>query len=306
MPPERAIPEPRPCPNCGFPSPGRYCPDCGQRQGDRLVSVGHLLRDAIDDQLAINSALPRTLGALFLRPGKLTTEYLAGRIASYIPPVRLYLVASVLFFLGLSLQSIFRPDAFRDNANLEVTGDAAGRVLDVRISPANTLGLQTDTETAPDTVIVWVNLGNDALNQRAVTRLHQLAGDSPEQIGRAIAAAALDRAPAGMFLLLPVFALLLKLLYARRGRYYVEHFVFALHTHAFAYLLLMFGLPFQGTFIDAGVVVWMLVYFFLAMRRVYDGPILGTVVRYLVLAVGYLLLLIITMLGVLIVAILFG
>lgn len=270
------------------------------------MSVGLLLRDAIEDQFAINSALPRTLGALVLRPGLLTAEYLAGRIARYIPPVRLYLVASVLFFLLLSLSSFLRSESgpVGDGA-IGSTEDL--QVLDVRILDDGAyFGVQTDTETAPDTVIVWLNLGHDRINERAAARIRELGGASPGQIGRAVATAALGRAPAGMFVLLPVFALLLKLAYARSGRFYVQHFIFALHTHAFAFLLLTLSLPFADTPVQGLVLLWIAAYSFLAMRRVYQGRFLGTFVRFLGLAFAYTMLLSVVMMGVVTVAIVFG
>jgi len=99
-------PEPppsRPCPNCGTTVDDLFCGHCGQRNATRLVSVRNMLMDALEDQLSVNSALPRTLAGLLFRPGFLTQEYVEGRIVRYIAPFRLYLVTSVLFFLGLSL-----------------------------------------------------------------------------------------------------------------------------------------------------------------------------------------------------------
>src|SRR5690606_30196862 len=91
-----------PCLNCGDSTPGRFCPTCGQRKAEVLVSVRTLLADVLEDQLVLNRALPRTLSALLFRPGLLTEEYVRGRIVRYIAPFRLYLVSSVLFFLLMS------------------------------------------------------------------------------------------------------------------------------------------------------------------------------------------------------------
>jgi hypothetical protein len=110
---ERRTPE-RPCLNCGDPTPGNFCRTCGQRKVEVHVSLGRMLLEALDDQFSINSALPRTMGALLARPGHLTREYMSGRIARYIPPFRLYLVTSVLFFLSLSLL----PDLRNPNVHL--------------------------------------------------------------------------------------------------------------------------------------------------------------------------------------------
>jgi hypothetical protein len=42
---------------------------------------------------------------LWFKPGKLTQEFVAGRRASYLPPFRLYLVLSIIFFLAASLSN---------------------------------------------------------------------------------------------------------------------------------------------------------------------------------------------------------
>ena len=122
-----------PCRNCGNKGAGRYCPQCGQRKGEVRVSLRRMLADVLEDQLSINATLPRTLQGILFRPGRLTVDYLNGRIASYIPPFRLYLAASVIFFLVLSIGS--RTERFRvaieqqaDTAAARPTVAEAGRL----------------------------------------------------------------------------------------------------------------------------------------------------------------------------------
>ncbi len=77
----------------------RYCGACGQRAEPPVHSLVHFSRVATEDLTHADSRLWRTLSALLFRPGFLTAEFLAGRRARYLPPVRLYLVLSVAFFL---------------------------------------------------------------------------------------------------------------------------------------------------------------------------------------------------------------
>src|SRR5262245_2906694 len=93
------------CPNCSTPVTGRFCPNCGQRQGVTHTSIARVIRDVLEEQFSLDAPLPRTLVALFFRPGLLTREYMSLRIARYVPPLRLYLACSVIFFLFLSLVS---------------------------------------------------------------------------------------------------------------------------------------------------------------------------------------------------------
>ena len=87
------------CLNCGAPLAGQYCGQCGQRATSRLISVVELLRDAFGDLFELDSRLWRTLLPLLAKPGQLTLDYLEGRRARYMPPFRMYLVFSLVFFL---------------------------------------------------------------------------------------------------------------------------------------------------------------------------------------------------------------
>ncbi|MEO0345248.1 MAG: DUF4286 family protein [Pseudomonadota bacterium] len=87
------------CLNCGATLRGQYCWNCGQRGNTRLISLGELIRDAFGDMFELDSRLWRTLIPLVTKPGHLTAEYLRGRRARFMPPFRMYLVLSFLFFL---------------------------------------------------------------------------------------------------------------------------------------------------------------------------------------------------------------
>src|SRR5581483_6144964 len=87
------------CANCGATLTGHYCSSCGQKGEHPVHSLWHFISEATEDLTHADSRIWRTIGALLFKPGFLTTEFLAGRRARYLPPIRLYLVTSVLFFL---------------------------------------------------------------------------------------------------------------------------------------------------------------------------------------------------------------
>jgi hypothetical protein len=93
------LPDHLDCLNCGTELRGQYCASCGQRASNRLISLWELLRDAFGDLLELDSRLWRTVIPLLVRPGLLTHDYLIGRRARYMPPFRMYLVLSVIFFV---------------------------------------------------------------------------------------------------------------------------------------------------------------------------------------------------------------
>ncbi len=124
--------------------------------------------------------------------------------------------------------------------------------------------------------------GNAYLDER-IKRFSQL---SDADKSKAMSQSLEQGAPYAIFVLMPLFAAGLKLLYLGSGRTYGEHFVFALHAQSFAYLTLLVGrikeLPFLKPAEDAFFVamgIALLVYLYLAMRRFYLGSRWSTVLR---------------------------
>jgi hypothetical protein len=279
------------CANCGSLVAGPFCAQCGQRNVRRLVSVRRMMWDVLDDQLSVNSALPRTISGLLLRPGFLTREYVAGRIVRYIAPFRLYLVTSLLFFLVLALYA--DPRRLTEEAELDAAAadSAAAPAAGVRITAPEgrfmNLGRMRDTLVVPE---LWKPVA------RRLGEQEERINSMPR--GEAISAliTGVERnAPKTVFLLLPLFAIFLKLLYYRRNRLYVEHFVFALHIHSFAYIVFTAMLLTRGAY-SALLLVWLLGYVFWAMKRVYGQGYRKTGTKYLVLGGAYFVALMMGML----------
>ena len=102
-PPEPPAPLTLVCANCGQPLAGEYCAACGQRHEPHVHTVAHFASEAFESISHADSRLWRTLLYLLIRPGFLTSEFFAGRRVRYLPPFRLYLVISVLFFIVVGL-----------------------------------------------------------------------------------------------------------------------------------------------------------------------------------------------------------
>src|SRR4051794_27231601 len=112
------------CENCGAPLAGRYCSQCGQAAIDYRRSFRHVILDVLDSFLSWDSKIFATIGLLMVRPWQLTNEFVAGRRIRYLHPLRLYLLASILFFFAVSFwaKSIHvdnKPLQPRDRAEIE-------------------------------------------------------------------------------------------------------------------------------------------------------------------------------------------
>lgn len=273
------------CLNCGNERAENFCPQCGQRAGNRL-EIGAFVRDVVDDQLSVDAKIPRTLGPLFLKPGFLTAEFINGRAARYIPPFRLYLLTSLLFFLLLSFLS-GRSD-WAERAEKEIT--AQSDTVAARTGAADTAnGLRIGVSRNGETWLqkTEVNVPWKWLDQKIETNLDALGKLPPAVAMRRVTDATIEELPKVMFILLPVYALLLKLLYARRKRYYIEHFIFALHVHSFTFLLFAMALVSRLDWASVIISIVLPVYTYVAMKRVYQQGYFKTFVKWGVLGFVY-------------------
>ena len=87
---------PSSCLNCGIAVAGSYCSACGQKVTPVAPTLGYLLREATHELLDVDGKIFRSVRLLLTKPGFLTREVLAGRRASYVSPIRLYLTFSVI------------------------------------------------------------------------------------------------------------------------------------------------------------------------------------------------------------------
>ncbi|MFC5579084.1 DUF3667 domain-containing protein [Lysobacter niabensis] len=152
-----------------------------------------------------------------------------------------------------------------------------------------------DVPLAPGFVDRWVN--------RKIARAQENMEHMDEKPDQFVQAA-LSAVPTALFFLMPVFALLLKLLYLGSGRRYLEHLVVALYSHAWLLLavLAMFVMnaiddAFTATWVavvtalvDAALWIWIPIYLFLMQRRVYGDHWALTAVRYLVIGSIYMVM----------------
>ena len=83
------------CLNCGAALAGEYCAACGQQAVDLAAPTWRVLREAMMEATDLDGRVPRTLRGL-ATPGHLTAEYLQGRRAPYVGPLKLFLLAGTV------------------------------------------------------------------------------------------------------------------------------------------------------------------------------------------------------------------
>jgi len=289
------------CKNCNTALSGPYCHACGQPDRSAIRFFGALVHELFEDVFSFRSRAARTLSALFFRPGFLTCEYIAGRRYRYVPPLRLFLVTSLvcIFFLWLLNQTggervitIAPDEAALEAGETEPRDRLASELQGVEFIDGR----------------IFVNMpwlspeNNRQLEARLQRSAERIRNDPNDFIGDLI-----EMIPRSMLFLVPLFALMMRLSYPFAGRYYVEHLIHAVHGHAFLFLaiLLLVGLQTAASAASRGgleslssvldgmetaLAVWMPTYFLLSLKRVYAQSWPLTLWKWLLLSLAYLVL----------------
>ena len=227
-----------------------------------------MIADAWENFSGWDNRFFRSFRVLLLQPGVITAEVLRGRRATYITPLRLYLFASVTYFLvAAAAPNVRRPDP------VDIPGDS-----ELKIDILNPQQLTTEQRQ---------QLERDL--DRAPRLLKPLFGamvTDPVGFRRAFLAAF----PRAIFVLVPVCAAMIGLFFRRR---YPQHLVFALHIQAAVFIVLAIRelANFSQSLLVVGVVeaitlVFLSVYCTRALRCVYGEGRGRTIAK--MLAIGFL------------------
>ena len=248
------------CRNCGAPAPAKYCPECGQETTTEPRSAAQFFHALFGQWATRNGLVWQTLSRLFFAPGALTNEYLAGRRARYVRPMQLYLAASVIVFAAVQF--------FGLDAGLRFYGEHGIHLL--RSSPPS-----TDESASGSVRLTPVQIVLDHVDTSGIRRFKALSG---EERFKFLHAKRVQSVSYFVLVLVPLFALIVNRCYRDRRRPYGSHLVFGLHTHSF--LLLMLLVEGMLPTIPANLTsLWVVIYFFIAFRRVYGGHWVETLVR---------------------------
>jgi hypothetical protein len=384
------------CENCGAPLTGEFCSQCGQHAIDYRRSIFRVLLDAADSFLNWDTKFLHSMNQLLIHPWQLTNDFNAGRRARYVHPLRLYLIASIVFFLlarainwdsegPIQLTAQDRTELVASLAKMvapdsPLSPEEREQVDLARLKLAEAQGALTQEERAELKKAFRAYIKSSVVRQRvsaeerakmamAMTRIPKMpdpgtvmtppvpeppdpnASSSPtsqpmippvlpppkpkqkmhfsvgpegakknqfetwmekqikEKIGEDGSKGKLffdtlrSNIPAMMLCCIPVFAFLLKILYARQRRFYVEHLVYALHIHTFFYVAVIITslavmvanrtLPVLSGWITAILIVAMIVQIFLSIRRVYGQGWFMTMIKFLLGGFVYCMILVV-------------
>ena len=268
----------KPCQNCGTLVEERFCPNCGQLAASFHRPFLSLIGETISDTFTFDGRLARTLAVLLFRPGRLTTQYTAGKRARYVPPFRLFLIASLVFYLALfalvppgqyiNIDDDTRADisqGIRDGQNVEIgeiPPDARERLEQANINVEAPDGVREDIENQVLAVL-----------------------DNPDQF----AAQVENWLPRLSIILVPMTMLALCILHFWRRKLFVyDHAIHALHLHSWIYLTGAFFMT-TGAYLPGillwGYLIWFLAYIWRSLAVVGTTGIIMSGLRFFTLLI---------------------
>jgi len=309
------------CLNCGFEfkEHSKYCPSCGQENISSELPFRVIVREFFENNFSWDSRLGRSIFPFLFKPGELTRKFMEGKRASYVHPLRLYLVTSLFFFTVLT----FLPNTSNENKPIVAFNDKETKNgLSIKIDTTvkkSELKLKSETkkkdseigrlislapksridalklagsESEIDSMLRSVDLEPTFWKRKIIGQVIRLVANS-ENFGSYM----ISRIPVMMFLLVPFFAVFVRLFYLRWNKLYVDFLMMTIHIHSFLFFSwtiynVLDSITGIEIFNNLGMVV-SFVYVFAAQRKLFPQRIGKTLLKLFSLASIYAIMLII-------------
>jgi hypothetical protein len=287
------------CLNCGYPLVGPYCANCGQKAFLHKDSFWHMAAHFVSDYFHYDNKFWRTIKTLFSKPGLVTLEFNEGKRGKYLNPIQLYIFVTTVFFLVIFSFSVERDSDVKTKPKF-IQADSVSSI-EKRNDLIIDLGVwrpQYKTIQAYDSAqLALPSAKRDHFFKTFIIhRVLTVENETSEQTSERALAYFKRNIPKLFFVLLPLFAFFLKILYPRRSLYYVDHLIFSIHFHIVCFLLILIffilaGLVSMDNFDDLLSLVILLgigVYLFISLRKVYHSSVAVTLLKQFLLFCMYL------------------
>jgi hypothetical protein len=327
------------CLNCGEIVNGRFCQKCGQENIVWKQSFASLVKHFIYDLFHFDGKFFDTLKNLVVKPGLVPKEYINGKRVKYLDPFRMYLFTSAFFFIIFfyisSKGGFFNiNDSSKGVTNkdrIELAHDYEERFIKQGSKDSFLLAksaLLRDTTrpfNAAEMIVYEVNVGGkkyqsvndydsiqkalpkekrdnwiERLAQRKSLEIKAKRGGDFNSVGKQLFNDFIHKFPYMLFISLPFFAGILKLLYTRRKFFYSDHAIFTIYHYIISFILLLILIAFTALknwlgwgifdFLNFIIIVWWFIYLYKSMRRFYEQRRGKTLLKFFLLNfIGFIL-----------------
>lgn len=269
------------CLNCQSELTGEFCSHCGQSVRSRRGPIWQVAKQFADDIFTIDSKVIQSLFVLLVKPGLLSKQFLNGKRASVLPPVRLYLVVSLLFFFIFQIPS---PDV--SNRNVYIGEILLGKEKADKDLPRFGL-VMFETGEKASFLEKWIN---DIIKEKKPVMKSTNAQITINDMFNNLESVL----PNLLILFLPLFAIILKGLYLFRPSLYFDHLIFLLHfqTWLMGAILIIYALALQNAWWSA-LSVFIPIYLAKAQKNVYQQSYWLIVPKTIIILISYFALIVI-------------
>ena len=285
------------CLNCNtkLTEDSNYCQNCGQLNNVKKETAIGLLRELIGDFLHLDSKVMGSILPLVFRPGYVTKEYLSGKRARFLHPVRLFISLTIVMLITASLTS---------NKDNNLTN-----VVDVKNDSSEVVSAENDSSnltiefsnvkvpydeikklikagvTDQDMLLDTFHIEKKWMNRFAMAQVVKTGKMGWENIKDYIS----HKMTWILFLLMPVFSGILWLIYSRRKIWFVDHLIFSFHQHAATFLLvtLMYIFALFSEMLSDIVQFMIPLHFVIAQKTVYSQSWIKTIVKSIMIGILY-------------------
>jgi predicted RNA-binding Zn-ribbon protein involved in translation (DUF1610 family) len=307
------------CLNCGerIDKDFNFCPNCGQENTDNYVTTRTLIGEFLNNYFSFDSRFIRTFGPFLFKPGKITQVFLDGKRLLYANPVRWYLVISLFHFLMLN-QFEGVNDSIKNSDGIVNFGDGdtdfGKDEIDSLLKVPDSLKYEYDENdiqlnnyefalieamAQADTfsnnqIYDSLNIDQKPFFTKIVSTIIIKSVNSSQG---AVNAYILEQVPLIVFFILPLYALILKIFYYRKG-YYIMHLIHSLHIHSFLFFILGIGWAYCWLIAEVPDTVAIIgftlasVYIIFSSRRLYQQGVGLIILK--TLSIGFLYILLVS------------
>jgi hypothetical protein len=267
------------CLNCNTVLTDSYCPHCGQKDIPARQTLVELLQNFISSFWSFESKFLKTGGYIFLKPGLLAKDYTEGKRERYFHPARMYVFISFVYFLLIGTLPDPPEEANKKGKNnVNITGWEFGKSFGNYTSFAQ-------YDSAQKTLAQEERDGKfKRMIMKRIAEINDKYKDKGTDFVRDFGENFFANTPKIFFLLLPVFALLLKILYIRRDYFYSEHLVFTIYYYNFFFLAGSIYMIFNQIPVVENIVgfigLWIFLYLLFAMKKMYGQSWRKTIFKF--------------------------
>jgi hypothetical protein len=292
------------CANChhSFTEINNYCPNCGQENHTHKLPVGHFAMELLESLTHFDTKIYTTFKEMVTKPGLVAKNYNNNKRARYVPPIRIYVFMSFVFFFLIAI--LYNSTVHENTVKLQEAfkkdfAPASGKGSFINIGDKTKIDStifykliaeEHITNDKIDSILLLNKSKTNWINTRILhTFIKLYKGEtSVDEIYNKL----VKYISYALLIFMPFFALVLKIFYRKKQQYYSEFLVFSLYFHtfifaAFALLLIFTKYIYSSSFLYLGFAIGAVVYLGFSLKRVFEDSILKTSLKTSLIAFIY-------------------